>query len=121
MHTHSAKAQVLFVSGVFELQMKGLEARVPRSGSYAYVPANHQHQETCLEDCSTTLSAKVPPTFTTSTEVGKRFHRISVGSGRAARHNLIARQLLQRISNAGIESFCGVINSVLAGVPVILV
>ena len=50
-HTHSANAQVLFVSGAFELHMKGQAAEVLRSGSYAYVPANHQHQETCLEDC----------------------------------------------------------------------
>ena len=78
MHTHSAKAQVLFMSGAFELQMKGLEARVPRSGSYTYVPANLQHQETCLEDCSTTLSAKVPPTFTTSTEVGRDFTELAL-------------------------------------------
>lgn len=50
-HTHSANAQVLFVSGSFELHMKGHDAQVLRSGSYAYVPANHQHQETCIEDC----------------------------------------------------------------------
>jgi hypothetical protein len=31
--------------------MKGQEAQILRSGAYAYVPANHQHQETCLEDC----------------------------------------------------------------------
>ena len=50
-HTHSANAQVLFVSGAFELQMKGQKAQILRPGSYAYVPANHQHQETCVEDC----------------------------------------------------------------------
>lgn len=50
-HTHSANAQVLLVSGTFELHMKGEEAQVLRSGSYAYVPADHQHQETCVENC----------------------------------------------------------------------
>ena len=50
-HTHSANAQVLFVSGTFQLQMKGQPVQVLTQGSYAYVPANHQHQESCLDGC----------------------------------------------------------------------
>ena len=51
-HTHSANAQVLFVSGTFQLQMKGQPVQVLTQGSYAYVPANHQHQESCLDGCT---------------------------------------------------------------------
>jgi quercetin dioxygenase-like cupin family protein len=51
-HTHSANAQVLFVSGTFQLHMKGQQVQVLSQGSYAYVPANHQHQETCLDGCT---------------------------------------------------------------------
>lgn len=51
-HTHSANAQVLFVSGHFQLQMKGQQVETLTQGSYAYVPANHQHQESCLDGCT---------------------------------------------------------------------
>jgi quercetin dioxygenase-like cupin family protein len=52
-HTHSANAQVLFVSGAFQLHMKGRQqVQILSQGSYAYVPANHQHQETCLDGCT---------------------------------------------------------------------
>jgi quercetin dioxygenase-like cupin family protein len=51
-HTHSANAQVLFVSGTFQLTMKGQEAQILSQGSYAYVPAKHQHQESCLDACT---------------------------------------------------------------------
>ena len=51
-HIHSANAQVLFVSGTFQLHMKGQQVQVLRQGSYVYVPANHQHQETCLDGCT---------------------------------------------------------------------
>ena len=51
-HTHSANAQVLFVSGTFQLHMKGQQVQVLSQGSYAYVPANHEHQETCLDGCT---------------------------------------------------------------------
>ena len=51
-HTHSANAQVLFVSGTFQLHMKGQQVQILSEGSYAYVPANHQHQETCLDGCT---------------------------------------------------------------------
>ena len=51
-HTHSANAQVLFVSGTFQLQMKGQQVRILSQGSYDYVPANHQHQEVCLDGCT---------------------------------------------------------------------
>jgi quercetin dioxygenase-like cupin family protein len=51
-HTHSANAQVLFVSGTFQLHMKGQQVQILSQGSYAYVPANHQHQETCVDGCT---------------------------------------------------------------------
>ncbi len=51
-HFHSANAQVLFVNGTFQLQMKGEEVQTLTQGSYAYVPANHQHQESCLDECT---------------------------------------------------------------------
>lgn len=51
-HTHSANAQVLFVSGTFQLHMKGQQVQILSQGSYAYVPGNHQHQETCLDGCT---------------------------------------------------------------------
>ena len=51
-HTHSANAQVLFVSGTFHLEMKGKQVQVLRQGSYVYVPASHLHQETCLDGCT---------------------------------------------------------------------
>lgn len=50
-HTHSANAQVLFVSGTFQLTMKGQEPQDLSQGSYAYVPAKHQRQEICLDGC----------------------------------------------------------------------
>jgi quercetin dioxygenase-like cupin family protein len=51
-HIHSANAQVLFVSGTFQLTMQGQQAQILSQGSYAYVPAKHQHEETCLDGCS---------------------------------------------------------------------
>jgi len=51
-HVHSANAQVLFVSGTFQLTMKGQQAQILNQGSYAYVPAHHQHQESCLDGCT---------------------------------------------------------------------
>ena len=51
-HTHSANAQVLFVSGTFQLHMKGQQVQILTQGSYAYVPANHQHQEICVDGCT---------------------------------------------------------------------
>jgi len=51
-HIHSANAQVLFVTGTAQLQMKGEKVQSLTQGSYAYVPANHQHQESCLDDCA---------------------------------------------------------------------
>ena len=51
-HKHSANAQVLFVSGTFQLIMKGHQPQILRQGAYAYVPANHQHEESCLEACT---------------------------------------------------------------------
>lgn len=51
-HTHSANAHVLFVSGKFQLQMKGQPLQLLTQGSYAYVPANHQHEESCLDGCT---------------------------------------------------------------------
>jgi len=39
----SANAQVLFVSGTFQLHMKGQQVQILSQGSYAYVPADHQH------------------------------------------------------------------------------
>jgi quercetin dioxygenase-like cupin family protein len=50
-HIHSANAQVLFVLGSFELTMKGQPAQILSQGAYAYVPAEHQHQEICLTEC----------------------------------------------------------------------
>ena len=47
-HTHSANAQVLFVSGTFQLHMKGQQVQILSQGSYAYV----QHQEICLDGCT---------------------------------------------------------------------
>jgi quercetin dioxygenase-like cupin family protein len=51
-HLHSANAQVLFVSGTFQLTMKGQQPQTLRQGSYAYVPAKHQHEESCLDGCT---------------------------------------------------------------------
>jgi quercetin dioxygenase-like cupin family protein len=51
-HMHSANAQVLFVSGTFQLIMKGQQPQILRQGAYAYVPANHQHEESCLDGCT---------------------------------------------------------------------
>jgi glyoxylate utilization-related uncharacterized protein len=51
-HIHSANAQVLFVSGTFQLTMKGQQAQILSQGSYAYVPAKHQHEESCLDGCT---------------------------------------------------------------------
>jgi len=51
-HIHSANAQVLFVSGTFQLTMKGQEPQILSQGAYAYVPAKHQHEESCLDGCT---------------------------------------------------------------------
>ena len=51
-HIHSANAQVLFVRGAFQLIMKGQPAQTLSEGAYAYVPAEHQHQESCLDGCT---------------------------------------------------------------------
>jgi len=50
-HVHSANAQVLFVRGSFQLIMRGQPAQILSQGAYAYVPAEHQHQESCLDGC----------------------------------------------------------------------
>ena len=50
-HTHSANAHVLFVSGS-QLQMKGQPLQLLTQGSYAYVSANHRHEESCLDGCT---------------------------------------------------------------------
>jgi quercetin dioxygenase-like cupin family protein len=50
-HIHSANAQVLFVRGSFQLMMKGQPAQILSQGAYAYIPAEHKHQETCLDGC----------------------------------------------------------------------
>jgi quercetin dioxygenase-like cupin family protein len=50
-HIHSANAQVLFVSGSFQLMMKGQKAQILGRGAYAYIPAKHQHEEICLDGC----------------------------------------------------------------------
>ena len=50
-HTHSANAHVLFVSGKFQLEMKGRPLQLLTQGSYAYVPANHEHEESCVDGC----------------------------------------------------------------------
>jgi quercetin dioxygenase-like cupin family protein len=50
-HVHSANAQVLFVRGSFQLTMRGQPAQILSQGAYAYVPAEHQHQESCLDGC----------------------------------------------------------------------
>lgn len=51
-HIHSANAQVLFVSGTFQLTMKGQQTQTLTQGAYAYVPARHQHEESCLDGCT---------------------------------------------------------------------
>jgi quercetin dioxygenase-like cupin family protein len=51
-HIHSANAQVLFVSGTFQLTMKGQQMQTLTEGSYAYVPAKHRHEESCLDGCT---------------------------------------------------------------------
>lgn len=51
-HTHSANAQVLFVSGTFQLTMRGQPAQILSEGAYAYVPTKHQHEESCLDGCT---------------------------------------------------------------------
>lgn len=51
LHSHSANAQVLFVSGTFQLTMKGQPTQMLRQGSYAYIPARHQHEESCVDSC----------------------------------------------------------------------
>ena len=50
-HIHSANAQVLLVHGSFQLMMKGHAAQILIQGAYAYIPAEHTHQETCLDGC----------------------------------------------------------------------
>ena len=32
--------------------MKGQQAQTLTQGAYAYVPANHQHEESCLDGCT---------------------------------------------------------------------
>ena len=50
-HIDSANAQVLFVTGSFQLMMKGEQAQILGQGAYAYVPAKRQHEESCLDGC----------------------------------------------------------------------
>jgi quercetin dioxygenase-like cupin family protein len=51
LHIHSANAEVLFVSGTFQLTMSGQQPQTLTQGAYAYVPAKHQHQESCVDGC----------------------------------------------------------------------
>jgi mannose-6-phosphate isomerase-like protein (cupin superfamily) len=51
-HWHSANENVMLVSGTARLGMKDQPAETLRPGSYAYVPAKHQHEFSCPVACS---------------------------------------------------------------------
>ncbi len=51
-HWHSANEQAAFTSGTGQIQMKGEQPQTVTAGMYMYIPANHQHQFTCKDNCS---------------------------------------------------------------------
>ena len=50
-HWHTAVEQLGMVSGNARLEIKGTPARTIGPGAYAYMPAKHQHDFTCVTAC----------------------------------------------------------------------
>jgi quercetin dioxygenase-like cupin family protein len=59
-HWHTPNETVMFVSGSAKVTMKGQSPETLRAGSYAYVPAKHQHDFACPAACSFFISADGP-------------------------------------------------------------
>ena len=55
---HSANAQLLFVSGSFQLTMKGEPPQTLSQRAYAYIPARHQHRKSASTVARITSSGK---------------------------------------------------------------
>jgi mannose-6-phosphate isomerase-like protein (cupin superfamily) len=51
-HWHTPTENLLMVSGTARVGMKGQPAETLRAGSYAYIPAKHQHEFSCPGACS---------------------------------------------------------------------
>jgi quercetin dioxygenase-like cupin family protein len=60
-HFHTPNEQVMMVSGVGRIEMKGQQAVTLHSGGFAYAPAKHVHQFTCASrPCSFFLRSDGP-------------------------------------------------------------
>jgi len=56
-HFHTPNEQVRMISGKAKVEMKGDAAKLLTAGGYAYLPAKHQHEFTCVTACSLFVSA----------------------------------------------------------------
>jgi quercetin dioxygenase-like cupin family protein len=56
-HWHTSNENVMLVSGSARIGMKGQPAETLRPGSYAFVPAKHQHEFACPTACSFFIAA----------------------------------------------------------------
>lgn len=54
-HTHSSAERIILVSGELQVKYLGTPAVTLKPGSYAYGPAAHPHQATCISSETCTL------------------------------------------------------------------
>jgi len=51
MHFHTPTEQVVMVSGMGRMEMKGDQPRIMKAGAFAIAPPRHAHQFTCISAC----------------------------------------------------------------------
>ena len=56
-HFHTPNEEVGIVSGTAKVQMKDEAAKTLTAGGYAFLPAKHQHEFTCVTACTLFASA----------------------------------------------------------------
>jgi len=60
-HWHTPNEQLMIVSGVLRVEMKGEKPVVQRAGDFAFLPARHIHRATCVSaPCVLFLSSDGP-------------------------------------------------------------
>ncbi|MBE0616599.1 MAG: hypothetical protein IH608_01565 [Proteobacteria bacterium] len=51
LHWHTAREELLMISGTGRMEMEGMPAASMTEGDYALLPGKHHHQFTCASDC----------------------------------------------------------------------
>ncbi len=60
-HWHTPNETVMMVSGQGKVEMKDAKPVIAGVGAYAYLPAKHAHQFTCLNGCMAFLTSDAGP------------------------------------------------------------